>query len=69
MNYEIYFWVVFVTWKNLRLACDTALKNKRCDENTHKSHRITEKIKISLVIMFTYAKYGGELIRTDKPIF
>jgi len=46
-----------------------ALTNKRRNENTDKSHRITEKIKIALVFMFIYAKYGEELIRIDKPIF
>jgi hypothetical protein len=50
------------------LACDMVLTNKRRNENTDKSHRITEK-KIALVFMFIYAKYGGELIRIDKPIF
>jgi hypothetical protein len=46
-----------------------ALTNNRRDENTDKSHRISEKIKIPLVIMFIYAKYRGELIRIDKLIF
>jgi len=46
-----------------------ALTNKRRDENTDKSHRITEKIKLRLVIKFIYAKYRGELIRIDKATF
>jgi hypothetical protein len=50
-------------------ACDMALTNNRRDENTDKSHRITEKIKIPLVITFIYAKHGGEPILIDKPIF
>jgi len=46
-----------------------ALTNKKREENTDKSHKITEKIEIRLVIMFINAKYRGELIRIDKPTF